>query len=268
MPRQSRKVSSTKVYHVMVRGNEKKDIFLDDADRVKFLDTLRNKKLESEYRLLAYCLMGNHVHLLVKEEGQTIARVMRRINVSYALYFNQRYSRTGHVFQDRYKSEPVDTEAYLLTVLKYIHHNPVKAGWVTSPANYRWSSYSEYVDPVRRRLVDTGEILTIFSSDQGRAIRAFLEHSNSESNLDPFAEEGRVPGVEDLLPGFFANRNLSMDLIKLKTDLQLRNELVFYLRDAGLSVQTIARSIGLNKNTICRATKLKGGTTAKILEQS
>lgn len=267
MPRQSRKPSSSQIYHVMVRGNEKKDIFLDDVDRARFLDILRNKKREAEYLLYAYCLMGNHVHLLVKEEGQKIAQVMRRINVSYAFYFNQKYNRTGHVFQDRYKSEPVDTEGYLLTVLRYIHNNPVKAGLVTEPAGYRWSSFLEYVDPDRAMFVDTGEVLGIFSQNQKEALKAFAEYSGSGDNLNTFAENelDSVPTSESLLHDFFVARNLNMDMVKAKKNLRLRNELISYLRDGGLTVKVIAQLVGLNKNTVCSV--IKGGSTAKIVQK-
>jgi len=113
-------LSETGVYHVMLRGNERKDIFIDDEDKVRFLDMLYAKRERESYYLYSYCLMDNHVHLVLKEANDSISRIMRRITTSYAGYFNRKYKRSGHLFQDRYKSENVESDSYLLTVIRYI----------------------------------------------------------------------------------------------------------------------------------------------------
>jgi len=120
MPRSARVLSETGVYHVMLRGNERKDIFIDDEDKVRFLDMLYAKRERESYYLYSYCLMDNHVHLVLKEANDSISRIMRRITTSYAGYFNRKYKRSGHLFQDRYKSENVESDSYLLTVIRYI----------------------------------------------------------------------------------------------------------------------------------------------------
>jgi len=128
MPRCARSLSETGVYHVMLRGNERKDIFMDDEDKARFLDVLYTKREHDSYYLYSYCLMDNHVHLVIKEGNDSISRIMRRITTSYAGYFNRKYKRAGHLFQDRYKSENVESDSYLLTVIRYLHQDTEKAG--------------------------------------------------------------------------------------------------------------------------------------------
>ncbi len=153
MPRTTRQHSDTGVYHVMLRGIDRRDIFADDQDRGKFLKILRavtspedreGKPLPPYCHIHAYCLMDNHVHLLIAEAAEDIGTVMKRIGVSYVSYFNKRHERLGPLFHDRFRSEPVGDTGYFITLLRYIHQNPVQAEMVTSPDQYRWSSWREY----------------------------------------------------------------------------------------------------------------------------
>jgi len=144
MVRQARQKCESGVYHVVLRGINRGDIFFDDDDDLRFLETIEQKKRSEEYCLYGYCLMSNHVHMLVRENKDTISRTMSRIGTSYAKWYNQKYSRSGHVFQGRFGSKCVENDDYLLTVVRYIHNNPVKAGLAVKPAAYRWSSIHEY----------------------------------------------------------------------------------------------------------------------------
>ena len=145
MPRTSRQHSDTGVYHVMLRGIDRRDIFADDQDRSKFLKILRavtspedheGKPLPPLCHIHAYCLMDNHVHLLIAEAAEDIGTVMKRIGVSYVSYYNKRHERLGPLFHDRFRSEPVGDTGYFITLLRYIHQNPVQAEMVTSPGQY------------------------------------------------------------------------------------------------------------------------------------
>ncbi|WP_051254978.1 transposase [Pontibacillus marinus] len=106
---------------------EERIVFHRDEDRLRFLDTLKRYKLENEIQVLAWCLMDNHVHLLLKEKDKSISALMKRLGISYASYYNWTYRTNGHLFQDRFKSEVVESDSYLATVVRYIHMNPVKA---------------------------------------------------------------------------------------------------------------------------------------------
>ena len=154
MARRPRESSGTGIYHVMIRGINRQNIFDDEEDYTHFIsvlyqqvcptDEITGKPLPSRCIFYAYCLMSNHVHLLIRESSECLASVIKRIAVSYAQYYNKKYIRFGHLFQDRFKSEPVNDNAYFFTLIQYIHQNPVAAGISCDVASYRWSSWSEY----------------------------------------------------------------------------------------------------------------------------
>ena len=114
----------------MLRGINQQVIFEDNEDYVKFIEVLCKYKAVSGYKVFAYCLMTNHIHILLKEENEPIELIIKRVGGSYAYWYNWKYYRKGHLFQDRYRSEPVENDSYFLTVLRYIHQNPVKANIV------------------------------------------------------------------------------------------------------------------------------------------
>ena len=170
MPRQARESSGTGIYHVMMRGINHQNIFEEQEDYYQFLNTLDMMAQSYEpdgtpsgrnYILYAYCLMSNHIHLLIREREDKIGMAIKRIASSYVYYFNHKYSRDGHLFRERFKSEPVNDMAYFVTLLRYIHQNPVKAGIVEQVKDYDYCSWGEYdgtVEPVYQ-LCDTGTVL-------------------------------------------------------------------------------------------------------------
>ena len=154
MARQARRKSMSGVYHVMLRGINKSVIFHDRMDFVKFRKLLEQAlnpvdelghPIPPRCQLFAYCMMTNHVHLLVKEESDDISTFVKRVGGAYAQYYNLKYERVGHLFQDRFKSEPVDNDAYFITLLRYIHQNPVAAGLTKDVLSYEWSSWQEFL---------------------------------------------------------------------------------------------------------------------------
>jgi len=163
MPRHARRLAESGVYHVMLRGVNKDAVFLEDEDRERFLHVLGLAKEASGCVVLAYCLMTNHVHLVLQTPGEPISLVMKRLGVRYVGWFNRKYSRVGHLFQSRFASVPVEDDAYLITLLRYVWNNPVEAGLVTSAEDHRWSSRS----PVARRsgLVDAAALKRLVPAD-------------------------------------------------------------------------------------------------------
>jgi len=128
VPRAARIKSESRIYHIIMRGINRQILFEDEEDCTKFIQTLQRYKEISEYKLYAYCLMGNHLHLLLREGKEPLETVMRRICGSYVFWYNKKYDRIGYFFQDRFKSEPVDDEVYFLVELRYIFQNPLRAG--------------------------------------------------------------------------------------------------------------------------------------------
>jgi putative transposase len=132
------------LYHVIIRGNERKAVFRDDADRELYLRRLAHYRERYEFRLIAYCLMSNHVHLAMETGEVPLSRVMHGLQSSYTQAFNRRHRRSGHLFQDRYKAFLVDADRYFAALLRYIHSNPLEARLTDRAEDYAWSSDSFY----------------------------------------------------------------------------------------------------------------------------
>ena len=178
MPRTARKKSESSIYHVMLRGINKQRIFEDREDYERFLFLLERYRETCGYRVYAWCLMPNHIHILLKEGNEPLYSVFRRVGASFVYWYNLKYERTGHLFQDRYKSETVEDDTYFLTVLRYIHQNPVKAGLCNFPDEYLYSSYSHYF---KRGNIDSDFILGMISKDE---FFRFHEESSGDDCMD------------------------------------------------------------------------------------
>ena len=166
MPRAQRVCFSGALYHVYQRGNNKQDIFVDDMDRWHILKLILESKKEFDYILHCYALMKNHFHVAI--EAQTIipiSKIMHYIDASYAAYFNARHNKKGHLFQGRFKASLVEKDYYLLELSRYIHLNPVRAGLVSLPEDYIWSSYRAYIGYKRDILADTDTLLEYFNAN-------------------------------------------------------------------------------------------------------
>jgi len=230
MPRKARQQSKSGIYHIMIRGNERTNIFLDDEDRIKFINILGNKKKEKEYSIYAYCLMNNHVHLLIKEEQDDISRIMKKINTSYAYYFNKKYNRIGHVFQDRFKSESIEDDRYFLAAIRYIHNNPVQANIVTEAVQYHWSSYWSYLskDKNNNKLIERNYVLQLFSQDEEKAIKMLKEFTNqpTEDNFLEYKEEKQnkelldKKSAEKFIENYLKEKNLQLEGLKQRRNIE------------------------------------------------
>ena len=201
------------------------------------------KKKETGFFLYAYCLMDNHIHLLIREGEESLATTMKRINASYAFYFNQRYQRVGHLFQDRFKSEPIENEQYFLAAVRYIHNNPVKAGLVERAEQYKGSSFGCYLYPDKPESsnVDAAFMLSMIATNQQEAIREFrrlsLEYDQNEflditDEVKWTIEEGKL-----FLERYLKNNWPAKSLEELLMDTEKRNEIVAHMRgETGLSI--------------------------------
>ena len=250
MARSLREISSTGVYHVMLRGVEKRLLFLEDADRKRFLQTISDAKSTYNFKLLAWCLMSNHIHLLIEDTDGEISAIMHRIDGTYAKYFNEKYGRVGSLFQGRFKSKPVEDEAYLVVLLAYIHNNPQEAG-VCSASSYRWSSYHEYVG--KARLADTSDTLEMLGG-----VQAFADLVSAGADLSCFDEDGlfdptvRVNPKVTLalagLPEIFEDRALTREE---------RGRAMEILKSCGYSNKEIGECLGISASTVSRASRKK-----------
>lgn len=164
MSRKPRVKSETDIYHVMMRGNNRQTVFFAANDYQKFLSIMTECKIIDAYTLYAYCLMPNHIHLLIRTFDPPLGDVMRRIESRFVTWYNARHERVGHLFQERFKSEPVQDDAYFCTVLRYIHLNPVKANLCRTPEQYPYSSYRNYFEPTG--LIDSAYFENYFGVEE------------------------------------------------------------------------------------------------------
>ena len=163
------------VYHVILRGNSRQDIFFTDPDRDYFYHLLEEGTDRFGYRIHAFCLMTNHVHLLIQVGETPLSKIVHNLTSRYSRLFNKLRGRSGHLFQQRYKAVLVDTDAYLLELARYIHLNPIRSKLVSDPCRYRWSSYPAYMGRTRYLWLTTEWILGMFGQDLGTARRGFEE---------------------------------------------------------------------------------------------
>ena len=188
MARKLRIVFEGAIYHVTVRGNGRQDIFRDDGDRGRFLDQLSEQAGKHGVRLYLYCLMNNHVHLLVETPQANISRFMQSLMTAYTMYFNKRHRRVGHLLQGRFGGKPVEGDEYLLKLSRYVHLNPVHVGEIERKPlkeqvrylrGYRWSSYPAYAGRARAiEGLEMGPVLSQLPGQKGRrpsAYRKFVE---------------------------------------------------------------------------------------------
>jgi putative transposase len=176
MARQLRIEFEGAFYHITSRGNQRERVYFEDGDRERFLEILKRTRERYGYQLHAYVLMDNHYHLMVETPKANISQTMQNINTSYTVYINKKHRRSGHLFQGRYKGIIVDKDEYLVTLSRYIHLNPVRAGIVQKPEAYRWSSYGFYIDSSNKdTLVNTVDTLLMFSEEKRHAVKAYKD---------------------------------------------------------------------------------------------
>jgi len=229
-----------------MRGINRQTIFLDEEDAAKFIYTLIKIQKKSNLTIYAYCLMSNHVHLLIKEGNEDLGIAIKRIGASYVYWYNLKYERCGHLFQDRYRSEPVEDDRYFLAVLRYIHQNPLQAGLVNDIASYPWSSYQEYLG--KPKLIETNFVLGYFDSNKDKAIEQFkIFHEAKEKAICLEFEDKKKLRDQEAIELI---RNVC--LIEHGTEFQnldkvKQSEYLKRLCNEGLSVRQISRITGLSR---------------------
>jgi putative transposase len=186
MPRHRRLNIPGAIHHVITRGLNRQDIFLDDCDRNDFLGRLKKNLSLTGCRCYAWVLMSNHVHLLIRTSNRPLGDLMRKVLTGYAISFNRRHGRHGYLYQNRYKSILCQEDEYLLELVRYIHLNPVRAGVVKSLGKldrYRWSGHSVLVGCRRRTWQDRDEILSHFGLKKREAVRQYREFIEDGFNM-------------------------------------------------------------------------------------
>ena len=251
MPRTARKASLSNIYHVMMRGVNRQAIFENDGDRLHFMSVLKECKEISGFRLHAFCLMPNHLHFLIEPAGEPLDLVFRRIGIRYAVWYNRKHQRAGHLFQDRFRSENVENDLYYMTVLRYILQNPMKAGLEPHLGTYRWSSYPAYAKGTGS-ITDTQYATELFGTRE--SLIDFVRMGNEDIVMDETDPEWPLQDddakkIMEQITGCSATEEFR------RLDRQLRNEYIRRMYAEKLSIGQIARLAGFSKSTVHEAVR-------------
>ena len=240
MPRHARELSNSGIYHIILRGINRQTIFNDDEDYQRFINTLKKYKTVSGYTLYAYCLMNNHIHILLRVGQEKLETILKRIAGSYVYWYNFKYNRIGHLFQDRFKSEPVDSDEYFLTVLRYIHQNPIKARICERLEDYRYSSYIDYLNN-RNDFTCIDFAYSILGRND---FFEFNNENNDDKCLD--AEEKRRLTDKDGME--LLQQMLKGKPVEVIVDFEEKDKaaLISRMKSEGLSIRQISRLTGVS----------------------
>ncbi|MDF2519997.1 MAG: transposase like protein [Clostridia bacterium] len=254
MPRQARNFSPTGYYHVMMRGNNRENIFNRNEQKADFLNCIIKQEEDLLIDIAAYCLMDNHVHIVIKAELSDLAKAIKSTNIKYAMKFNFCGDRVGHVFQDRYKSEIITDEKYLLQVIRYIHNNPVKAKMVKSCSDYQWSSYNEYMN--ENLTIGTQQkdfILGYFSNSLSQFAEFHKQYDiNEYLEIDEDLQKSRLERGQEIISKYFEETGLIDRKQVLKNPAYLEGITNKLLQESKLSHSQISNLLGVSKSTVHR----------------
>jgi len=290
------------LYHVISRGNNRRKIFRTHDDYLRFTNILAQQKARLPFYLYAYCLMPNHVHLLIEMRDHPLSRIMQRVLTGYSQYHNRKYKKIGHLFQGRYKSILCQTDRYLGELVRYIHLNPVRAKMVKRPERYQYGGHRAYVGLDKSGLVDTEPVLRHFGANKKRAVEVyirFVEASLGEPSQRDYyrADEGRLLGsdefleeikhrvgeqrgggkaiertsVEDLLRAAERSSGLSRQALcsgsKNRRNVAVRDAVIVAGRQRGISNRELGEALGIDGSAVTKrveAARLRGEGTDEM----
>ncbi len=260
MPRKARTVSSTGIYHVMMRGINLQRIFEDDEDYEVLLLKLRQLTHEPStprsstpsIAVYSYALMPNHIHLHLKVLEGKLGKVIQKIAGAYVYHYNLRHGRIGHLFQERYRSEPCETDEYAQTLARYIHQNPLVAGLTNNINDYKYTSWHEYsgLIPEGQKICDTSVILKQVSKDDLYSlIQEPLDEKAPCIDIKPMKRRRLTDdAVAEMLKNMGYENGWEMQSIDINT----RNDVITKLVAKGAGIRQLQRVTGLATKTISK----------------
>lgn len=233
------------IFHVILRGNNKQRIFEDKEDFDKFLFLLGKYRKQCGFTLYAWCLMPNHIHILLKEGSEPLSLIFKRINSSFVRWYNEKYERVGHLFQGSYKAENVEDEAYFLKDIRYIHMNPVKGNLCKNAGSYTYSSYRSFF--LSGRYADSDMIFGMIRKDE---FEKYHNEKNEDICMD--IEDWNVKKLKDGDAEEIVKKEIGCERIDQVPMLtyQQRNKAILLLLQAGASINQINRLTGISTRVI------------------
>ena len=246
------------LYHLITRGNNRRRIFGDEGDHEKMLKLIGETKRKLPFYFYAYCLMPNHIHLLMERQQDAISRIMHRVLTGYSRYYNRKNGRVGHLFQKRYKAILCQSDQYLAELIRYIHLNPVRAKMVRNPGAYRYSSHRAYLGMDDGWLLDVDPVLRHFGVTKKVArerFELFVNGGLKGGRREEFygGEEGRILGTEEFVETM---KKRVGEVVKAKVKKGTTREL------EGL-IEAVVEATRLTREEICSRNKKRAVVIAK-----
>ena len=242
------------LYHVISRGNRRQGIFRDEKDLKRLLTYLSHCKIRFPFRLYAYALMKNHIHLLLEVKRVPLSKIMQSLLFRYTQYFNRRYRQVGHLFQGRYKAIVCDKDAYLLELVRYIHLNPVRARVVKRPEDYVWTGHLSYLGKREEDLIDEGFVLDQLGGNRSSARRRYRR----------FVWDGMTGGHEKKYYQVKDQRYLGEDAFVERIERE-RKEAGDWMYEIPLEVisREVARAIGCREDELHSVRRSRQGSLGR-----
>lgn len=246
MARTARNCENTDIFHTIVRGNNSEEIFSDYEDKQKIVEILAEKSSGGAFDVIAYCILSNHAHFLIKENSLSIAEAMKRINTSYAAYYNRKNGRCGHVFYSRYLSEGITDDQKLMHAIRYIlNHAPCDDEYteeyiLCTDANEIFCRYYDYIRKCLGPHTDDVRFINFITSEGDYGY--IMDLNNSKDDLTQ---------AKNLLCDYFDANELIFERLMRRDCLQLRTQMILYLKqNTNLSIRKIAEVLNLNRGIV------------------
>lgn len=258
------------LYHVMARGNNGEYHLSKECEKIDYINVIRKYKERYGFKLYAYCIMDNHIHMLIEVDEMPLEKIMQGIQQVYTQRYNKINKRTGHIFQQRYKAIVCNKDGYLLHLIKYIHFNPVEAG-ITKTVDYNWSSHHEYLQN-KNDLIETNFVLKMLSTNKMQAIKQYTEYMSEEMEDIEFSEyeiteaqtktplkEDKIIKLNELMNEILEQQGININELQKRTKLQkicdIRKAIVS-LADVEITNKELSQRLYISESVI---SKIKAG---------
>jgi REP element-mobilizing transposase RayT len=263
MARRARAEVEGGLYHVITRGNNRRQIFNSPADYEKFLSLLAVQKVRLPFLLYAYCLMTNHLHLLIERRADPIGRIMHRVLTGYSQYYNRRYRRVGHLLQGRHKAILCQSDRYLSELVRYIHLNPVRAKMVGKPEQYQYSGHRAYLGLESATIVDVDPVLRHFGVKKKLAQEAYSQFVAAGMKLGHqerfyLVDEERILGTEEFVDATIHRIGETRRMVRQSDQMKLNEAF-----DADALIEAVERLCRIPREDFCGSGKSAAAVRAK-----
>lgn len=249
MPRKARRLIGSLFIHNMVQGINQEYIFQEDEDKIKYVSLMKKYYQKSNIVIIAYCIMDNHVHMLIyTNDIDNISKFMKELNSQYAMYYNRKHNRVGYVFRNRFDSKPIFTQKHILNCIKYIHMNPVKANKVSKEQDYIFSSYNDYIN--KENFINS-KVLNFLFGSENNYLEKFFSMKYEKLNI-----EKEKADLNEILNQFLKEQNT--DIKSLRKSSLLIKKLIGYLieNDYRHTKKELAEVLKISRSDLYR--KMKG----------